>query len=425
MKSAGFRDRRIESRWAGQALGKVAFLRHKIPPLEHRETSDWDLAVRDLEQVISLTHEILGQPLLTVRRVYVEQRYYRWGQIDFLPSFQWNGFVFLEWDRFWSGVVVSEDGLPRPRLVHDALIAWLTGLLNGAAYNPRYDQLLQEAWKTAPGEFRDCLEWAFGAGLADEMGDLLDQGIPANATKLTPDLRKALKSRSVFRSPGESLEGVVRHWSRELFLHWKPPFPWLAFLGPDGVGKSTVIEGVEDLLAPSRLKSLLVHWRPKMSGHEPTDGVPVTDPHARPPRGFIASTLALILLWFRWMVGRFGRTWHQRAKEKILVSDRYYPDLLVDPLRYRYGGSLGLARWIFRFFPKPDLTLILHGDPGVIRKRKQEVPAEEVTRQVAAYRALGNELPNRTILVDAGRDKEVVLDEIRRIVLKHLFARKR
>ncbi len=420
MSGKGFRDPAVELDWVSQLGGKIAFLRHKIPWLEHRESSDWDLAVRDLETTVRVTKAILGDPLLTVSRVYVEQRYYLWGQVDFLPSFEWNGYIYLDSERFWRSVRLGEDGLPRPCVAHDALIAWLTGLLTGGTYQSRYDRLLQEAWTVDGRELRDCLRWAFGDDLAAEMTFLLERKNPGEAVVLVPELRTALKWRSVLRSPAEVLERVVRHWSCELSHHWKPPFPWLAFLGPDGVGKSTVIEAVEEFLKPSRLKILLVHWRPKLAGQEPPDAEVVTDPHGRSARGVLASSLALGLLWVRWMIGRFGRTWHQRAKQKIMVSDRYYPDLLVDPRRYRYGGSLRLARWVFRTLPKPDLTLILLAAPEVILARKEEVSREELNRQLSAYRALADELPNDVVTLDAGRRVSEVREEVVRILLERL-----
>lgn len=423
MNQKGLRDPAVEARWLGRMTGKVAFLRHKTPWFEHRESSDWDLAVRDPQEAGGIAREVFGVPLLTVRRPYVEQRFYEWGELDFLPSFEWNGLVYLEGDRFWDGVVEGEDGLPRPRLAHDAFIVWMTGLLGGAVYNRRYDTFLAEAWRSEREEVRECLIWAFGREWAAELGDLLEQGHPEEAVERVADLRVALAQRSFLRAPMETFEKVVRHWTRELFLHWRPPFPWVAFLGPDGVGKSTVIEGLQKRLSSFRLKTLLVHWRPKMSGSEPAHAEPVVDPHARKLRGFLGSTLSLVLLAFRWMMGRLGRTWHQRAKQKMLISDRYYPDLLVDPRRYRYGGSRRLARLFFRFFPRPDLTLILLARPGVIRGRKQEVPAGELGRQLEAYRLLAGQLPNETAVVATEGSKEDLVGEVYQLVIDRLFPR--
>ena len=50
-------------------------------------------------------------------------------------------------------------------------------------------------------------------------------------------------------------KGVIRHWIREAKLHYRPPLPFVAFLGPDGSGKSSVIEGFSERLKVMRLKS--------------------------------------------------------------------------------------------------------------------------------------------------------------------------
>ena len=423
MQNNGLRDPEVELRWVGRMKGKVAFLRHKTPWFAHRESSDWDLAVRDAELAGKIAREVFGVPLLTVRRPYVEQRFYEWGELDFLPSFEWNGLIYLEAARFWAGVVEGGDGLPRPRLAHDALIVWMNGLLGGAVYNDRYDAFLAEAWRAEREEMLECLTWAFGKEWAAELGGLLEQGRPEKAIKWAGDLRVALAQRSFLRAPVETFEKVLRHWARELYLHWQPPFPWVAFLGPDGSGKSTVIEGLEDRLLSFRLKTLLVHWRPKIAGHEPPWARPVTDPHASETRGRLASTLSLGLLVLRWIAGRLGRTWHQRAKQKMLISDRYYPDLLVDPRRYRYGGSTGLARCLIHILPRPDLTVILLAPLEVILERKEEVPADELRRQIKSYRELVGILPNDTAIIETGRPKEEVLEEVYHLLRTRVFAK--
>lgn len=411
-KAKGFRDPSIEFQWAQEGAGNVAFLRHKIAPLERRESSDWDIAVRDLESAHEATDQVLGSPLLSVSRVYVEQHYYRWGQVDFLPSFQWTGFVFLESKRFWNGVSLSGDGLPRPRLVHDAFIAWLTGLLNGGVYRSRYDNLLQEAWKSDEDEFHACLNWAFGSHLAETMVGFLKRKTPSDAVKIFPELRRALRWRSIFRSPGASFEGVVRHWSREIALHVNPPFPWLAFLGPEGVGKSLAIQRLEEALEQSRLKTMVVHWGPDCVRKKSADSVPSRNPQGRGVQGAIVSTFTLAVFCVRWCCGMFSRTWHQRAKEKVMVSNRYYADLLVDPKRYRYGGSRRLARLLFRFLPKPDLTMILLSSPAIVAARDGDAPEVEGNGQIAAYQKLAEQLPNKVVVVDVDHENGDGLEEI-------------
>ena len=86
---------------------------------------------------------------------------------------------------------------------------------------------------------------------------------------------------------------------------------------------------------------------------------------------------------------------------------RYYHDLLADPARYRYGGSLLLARLLGKLLPQPDLVFILDAPADVLQSRKQEVPFEESVRQRTAYRCLKGEY-KRAYIIDAS----VPLDKV-------------
>lgn len=90
------------------------------------------------------------------------------------------------------------------------------------------------------------------------------------------------------------------------------------------------------------------------------------------------------------------------AQNNLIVFDRYYHDLLVDPRRYRYGGPMWLVRWIGKLIPKPDLWVLLDAPPHVLQARKQEVTPQETARQREAYLDLANKLPNFHV-VDASQ----------------------
>jgi thymidylate kinase len=59
--------------------------------------------------------------------------------------------------------------------------------------------------------------------------------------------------------------------------------------------------------------------------------------------------------------------------------------LLIDPRRYRYGGSMIAARLVGKLMPPPDLWVFLDAPALVLQARKQEVPIEETERQRHAY----------------------------------------
>jgi thymidylate kinase len=397
--------------WLRAQGRRVAMLRHRIDGLEHLETSDWDVAVRDSVAAGESVEATMGKPWVRILRQYVEQRFYDWNQVDFLPVFEWHGAEYLSQESFWDGVDVGADGLSRPRVAHDAFIAWMIGLLWGGNYKSRFDGLIQRALAEDQAAFRAALEWAFGRAWAGQLLDWAASGDPARATLHARALRRALRWQSFRREPGVTLWRGLTHWWIELCHHWRPSFPWFAVLGPDGSGKSSVIAALRERLRPSRLEFYVVHWRPSLRGHD-EPGRPVTDPHGLPPHSLPKSLVQVLWLVLRWWAARLGRPWHLRAKRALMLSDRHHADLLADPRRYRYGGPMGWARGWFKTLPQPDRVAILLADPDEIFARKQEVPRHELERQLAAYRALAGEIGDRAVIVDAGQSLECVVAEV-------------
>ena len=170
----------------------------------------------------------------------------------------------------------------------------------------------------------------------------------------------------------------------------------IAFLGPDGAGKSTVLELVQRKLAErgedycSRYfaPGFLKRYRPK------GDGAMTTNPHEGRQYGpaLIFAKLSLMLFEFHMGLPRL------RRRHRLILFDRYIHDILVDPRRYRMERLRGWMRWMLKSSPKPDLLIIISAPADMIQARKQEVPPEETARQVAAYEALADTLPNTVII---------------------------
>jgi thymidylate kinase len=130
----------------------------------------------------------------------------------------------------------------------------------------------------------------------------------------------------------------------------------------------------------------------------------VVDPHGKPPRSALVS-LAKIFVWLmeEWYANLF-----QNQKNVLLICDRYYHDLLVDPKRYRYGGPQWAAKLVGKLIPQPRLWVLLDAPTEVLRARKQEVPLEETTRQHQAYLAFVRNQRNHAI-VDASQPLDKVI----------------
>jgi len=194
-------------------------------------------------------------------------------------------------------------------------------------------------------------------------------------------------------------------------------------LGPDGVGKSTVVGRLTEALGPCFRRQRIFHWRPMVIAPQKETGMPATDPHDEPPRGALGSIVALLAIFLDYWLGFAFVLRPFLARSGLIVFDRYYHDLLVDPIRYRYGGPMWLAKFLARFIPPPDLLfLVLDAGDEVILSRKREVPPKELRRQREGYRqfTVGSK---KATLVNAERGIERTLGEATQFVVEFLTQR--
>lgn len=111
-----------------------------------------------------------------------------------------------------------------------------------------------------------------------------------------------------------------------------------------------------------------------------------------------------------------------KVRSHLVLFDRYATDILVDPLRYRYGGPRWLATAMAHAAVRPDVCLILDTPPDSLACRKAEVSDAERVRQATAYRRLSRVLPHAHLL-DAGQSERDVARDASRLLARYLSAR--
>lgn len=222
----------------------------------------------------------------------------------------------------------------------------------------------------------------------------------------------------------QKLKALPQNGLYQLRRIMQPTGCWIAFMGPDGCGKSLILDAVGSQLAPAFRTVRRYHMRPRLVGRKPANQGPVTDPHGQPPRGLAASIAKVLDLWIDYILGYALRILPEAIRTQLTLFDRCFYDLLVDSKRIRYGGPPWLLRAAARMSPRPDLVILLDAPPEVLRARKQEVPLEEVARQRAAYLELARNLPSAVVVNSAQRPEEVIHDALEAIT-GHLGQRAR
>jgi thymidylate kinase len=256
---------------------------------------------------------------------------------------------------------------------------------------------------------------------AESMARIMDaarreewEWVRANVGHLRDEL---LRGKGARRATG-GVTTLVRRLKR-----WLKPTCGLhvVFLGPDGVGKSSVIEAVRRELSPIFLHTKYLTFAPGLLPSRFETPKP-DGPHSLPARSYIASLVKAAWWSVCYTLGYYTSIRPTVARAGWVVNHRYLPDAIVDRRRYRYSGPVWPLRALWKIAPKPDLLFLLDAPAEVIQTRKKEVAAEETRRQREAYRAVVQGLPFARV-IDASQPLDAVVAQVEQAILAFLGGR--
>ena len=311
-------------------------------------------------------------------------------------------------DRFWVPAA------------HVEFACILANRVDKLGFEPHHTRQLSALWAAEPAKCAEELERMFSAQGVALIGAsaLRNEWEPVVAA--LPTLRREMMRKLALSRPlgyvGRLVDKYVRRLKRWCRPRGRRGGLHVVFLGPDGVGKSTVIEAVQQRVAPAFLRSTYQTFARSLLGRRAKPS-----PHALPPRSLPASLLKACWWLACYTVGYFMSVCPTLVRGGLVINHRYLLDAIVDPRRYRYAGPIGLLRGIWAVAPKPDLVIVLDAPADIIHARKRETTLEETTRQREAYLALALQLPNARI-VDTSRSPEQTIDDVTDILLDHMAA---
>jgi len=303
----------------------------------------------------------------------------------------------------------------------DAFIYYLIKRLDKGALSAAQAGELQRRYRQDAQNARHLLTQYFSAGSAVQIERSLQlsdfDSLATSIEKLKSELHQHAPREAVTGRLGQAWANAIRVWERLR----QPTGLSIGFLGPDGCGKSSVIEQVTYALRDvfRHVEYQHLRPRPKQVSASRTAAIPNIDPHGQSPRGLLGSLAKLLHFWSVYMVGALLWTFPRRVSSTLVIFDRYYHDILADPRRYRYGTSLIWARALGLVVPQPELLFILDAPAEVIQARKREVPFTESLRQREAYLGLGRRLRSAHV-IDAAQPLDKVVADIMAIILNRL-----
>jgi thymidylate kinase len=233
-----------------------------------------------------------------------------------------------------------------------------------------------------------------------------------------PTIRSKMRQHMISKDPLGTLMSLIREFVRSVERVRYPTGLFISIFGPDGAGKSSLIRNVDGRLRSTFRSSYNFHLRPGVLSFG-LNRNQSSDPHSLPFRSSLFSLAKLVVWTTDYIVGYFVLIRPKLLRSGLVLSDRYFHDIFVDPIRYRYGWSRWVLSLFSRFIPNPDLVLILDAPIETILERKQEVSRPELARQLIAYRKLGEIFPS-AFIINAGVSETEVACACAKVILTRM-----
>lgn len=164
----------------------------------------------------------------------------------------------------------------------------------------------------------------------------------------------------------------------------------VGFTGPDGSGKTTVIEMLLQRIAPVfGTAHKYFHFRPQLFGNlgEVAHSAGIkkdvdrdyNKPHRGGKTGKINSLIRLIYYSIDYIIGYFVKVKSVTRITRVVIFDRYFTDIICDSRRSRiYLSPKFLYLWKRLFIPSLNYNILLTASSEVILARKRELDEEGI-----------------------------------------------
>jgi thymidylate kinase len=309
-------------------------------------------------------------------------------QLDFWTSLNWRGIAWCDSKeilsdlRLVNGFFVAAKGT-------EAAITSIKELMGKGKVKKKYYDIIQKYAIEDSNKYIRCLKPAFG-----EIANKLCEYCSSADFKKLDQISGLLMRRLVF----DHFICYINHTCKRIMLklksYIKPSGKLVAFLGPDGSGKTTVIEQQKEYFAPFFNSIKVYHIRynllPELkTGHgfssmkgklidKSVNGDIQSVKKKRTTLSVLASWFVVLYYALEFVIGNRIIRKAKRGNQLVLF-DRYFYDFFMQPttrdLIYPFRHLL------LAFVTKPDVIIHLNADPEIVHARKQELRIEEISAQ--------------------------------------------
>ena len=185
----------------------------------------------------------------------------------------------------------------------------------------------------------------------------------------------------------------------------RPKGRLISVSGPDGVGKTTLINTLSRLVDRRvSIGARLYHSRPYLISRL-AEFLPrrrrneiLTARRYEPRISRLKTWLRVAILICDYNFGYWLKVRPHLARGRLVIFDRYFMDIRVDPQLRGLNLSDRVLGFIDCLIPQPDLHVLLTAAPLTIASRKDDLSAAKAEEQLARYRALAAKKTNCLVL---------------------------
>ncbi|MDA0322115.1 MAG: hypothetical protein O2923_05290 [Verrucomicrobia bacterium] len=299
----------------------------------------------------------------------------------------------------------------------DEFIYYLLKKIDKGQFNDRQAEHLSRVFEANPDGSKQWLEkfWR------PPQRRILADAAAGNAWLPVQDSIKSLQ-RELRGTRSRTWSARRGEWARRIYRLRRPTGIHIVILGPDGSGKSSVVQELGRRLAPAFRRTSFHHFRPHWGRPSFSPDPAATPPHGKPARSWIGSAAKMLYYALDYVIGYACHIYPALVCSTLVIFDRYFDDILIDPARYRYAGPRAWVKMMAPLIPRPDLTFVLSASPEILETRKGELTRDESVRQLDAYRAHSKSRPN-VFEIDANQDLDHVVADIGSATLSYMQSR--
>ena len=316
-------------------------------------------------------------------------------KIDLLHNRQVLGIEFLTAEEMLKDLRTHNGVLVVSELVM-LLDKWSFHLLLGVPLDPKYDTKFASIARAQRDAVIHLLERFLSRVRAAELVDALIEGKGSTLTLDRLERRRALLR--LWRAQGVS--ALLRSLKFAYFRLrdvLRPHGVFLSISGPDGSGKTTVIERVIEQLEMIYGKNSVhyAHFRPTVLPRiaevaKKARAIEAVDenydrPHREKPSGLAGSSARLAYYWLDYLGGYYRRVLPVLRRRDVMLFDRYYYDMIADSFRSRIALPMPLLLAMGRLIPLPRHAFFIEVSPEEIHRRKQELTMDRIVELNARY----------------------------------------